>query len=129
MTRDDIRRIMNVTKHPSICISIDLLADVPGYVRSVYLRPPSTIVVEYEFYGLDEGGDYFYGQYSTLDAAIDAAAQFTGKALEEWTDLEQEGYYPEREQVNVEEGHERMGELLNSKSVPVPRGAEFVRRG
>ena len=121
--------MMNVTKHPSICVSIDLVPDVPGYVRSVYLRPPSNIAVEYEVYGLDEGGDYFDGHYATLDAAIDAAVQFTGKTFEDWTDLEDAGYYPEREQVNIREGHLKMRELRNSNNVPVPVGTYFVRRG
>ena len=120
--------MMNVTKHPSICVSIDLVPDVPGYVRSVYLRPPSNIAVEYEVYGLDEGGDYFDGHYATLDGAIDAAVQFTGKALEDWTDLEDAGYYPERGQVNVKEGHITMRALRNSNSVAVPVGTHFVRR-
>ena len=129
MTRDDVRRILIVTKYPSICVSIDTIPDVPGYVRSVYLRPPSNIVVEYEVYGLDEGGDYFDGHYATLDAAIDAAVQFTGKTLEEWTDLEQDGYYPDRKEVNLKEGHERMRQMRTSKSILVPSGTLFVRRG
>jgi hypothetical protein len=130
MTRDDVRQLLAVMRYPSICVSIDLVADIPGYVRSVHLGLPSNLVVEYEVYGLDEGGDYFDGQYATLDAAIDAAVQFTGKPTDDWFDLEQAGYYPPRDNAaNVQKGHDRMRQLRAGRALPLPAGAKFVRRG
>jgi hypothetical protein len=130
MDRDDVRRLLDVSYYHSVCVSIENSIEFPGYVRSAYVRPDNQVSIEYEVYGMDEGGTYYWGQYSRLDEALDALVEFLGRPVDDWDELQLSAYYPERDSgADLKKGHAAMNEAVRGGKVPVPAGTQFVLKG
>ncbi len=110
----------------SLCLWSEAVSEFPGYVRTVYARSRCRVAVEYEVFGLDEGGIYLVGAYPSPEAAIRCLEQFANNEVAEWSG---EDWLHERPVGALEAGHEALRQALRRGGVPVPAGARFELRG
>ncbi|HEU4404455.1 MAG TPA: hypothetical protein VFS43_04100 [Polyangiaceae bacterium] len=130
MNRDEIRRQIEISPERSVCVSLANAPEYPGYVRAIYLRPENRVMIEYNVHGLDEGGVCYEGRYASLDAALNALAEFLHIENDEWMDFLMLGTYPEKVPgVAGDEGHEALRRAVQGRRVPLPPGATFVAKG
>jgi hypothetical protein len=115
---------------PSLCLDIKVVEAFPGYVRSVYLRERNRVVVEYEQYGFDEGGAYFYADYDNLTSAVSDLENYLARPITQWRSLSPPANYPlVPGLVDVSEGTRRLASAIANESVPLPNGAVYELRG
>jgi hypothetical protein len=119
---------LELAAHGRLLVCVESVDDFPGYVRSVYLFHDGRVRVEYEVYGLDEGGAYYEGQFATFEEAAAAVEFFIATPSPEW------GRLPivrirQNPRIGVEKGHRALGQAVQKGIVPVPEGATFALQG
>jgi hypothetical protein len=113
-----------------ICTDVRLAPGFPGYVRSVYLGHDCLIVVEFEQYGFDEAGAYFYGRYPDYASAVVALEAYLSTPLGEW--MTGDCYPSAPDQADTAEGTRKLASAITSRTVPLPAlpgGAIYELRG
>lgn len=126
MVIDDVRRLLSIGIRKSVCLAAECSEDYPGYVRSVFVRAGNKVSVEFDVYGMDEGGAYFEAVYNSLEAAVDAVCEYLDTPLSELEDLLSLGRYPSRKQgVEVDRGHSALRNDIQNGRVRLPAGISF----
>jgi hypothetical protein len=124
MTRDEVYRYVSVGRSKSVHVDIRLMDEYPGYVRSVIFHDGNRVSVEFEQYGIDESGAYFWAEYPSLDAAIDDAEEFLDAPIEAWQNYNKTGNYPdEPSDLDSLDGHDKLREAIRNNHVRLPRGS------
>jgi hypothetical protein len=126
VTRDDVERVLLVGRSRSLCVDARLMDEFPGYVQTVTLLAPSTVTIELNPHGLDEGGPAFWASFESLDEAIASVATFVGKPIEHWKSVGCD-YPAAKQEANIEEGHQRLRTAIINKAVRLPQGAFALR--
>jgi hypothetical protein len=104
-------------------VDVSLVSDYPGFVRTVVLCAGCRVQVEFEPYGLDEGGAIFEGSFGSLDEAISALEEYLGEPLWAWHNYSDSGEYPPSPQgADLAEGARRLAEAIRGGQVALPRG-------
>jgi hypothetical protein len=127
MTIDEIESWLSMDRQ--LCLAIDQISEFPGYVRSVFLRKPDLVVVEFESYGNDEGGAYFYGRYPGIQSAIEALEGYIHKSLSEWQPVGAESYPLHSNSENPVADPGRLATAIQRNDVPLPTGTTYELRG
>lgn len=111
-----------------LCADLRLSADYPGMVRGLYFASECFVIVEFEQYGWEEGGAYFYGQYPDYANAVRSIEHYLGKSL---TDLSNaDGAYPDHPGiVHINVGAGMLADAIATNTVSLPDGARFELRG
>src|SRR5262249_49578016 len=118
MTRDEVFRYVSVGRSKSVHVDIRLMDEYPGYVRSVIFHDGNRVSVEFELYGFDEGGAYFWAEYPSLDAAIDSVEEFLGVLIEGWQNHNKTGNYPDKPpDLDFSDGHDKLKEAIRNDNV------------
>jgi hypothetical protein len=90
----------------------------------------SCIIVEFEQYNIDEGGAYFYGFCSSIEASIRAIEEYCNKPILSWQPLDPARNYPSLGHVhNNQTGTLLLAHDIGISSVPLPIGIKFELRG
>jgi hypothetical protein len=127
MELDEIRRELEVGANHSVLVDVALVPEFPGYVRSTYIHSGNTVRIEYEVFGMDEGGAYFNAKYISLAAAVAALETFLGRPSSSW---EPSTFYPHKPAgADVAIGHRRLEAAIRAKVVPLPQDATFELQG
>lgn len=122
MTFDDLLRELSVGSEHAVCIDVRNLSDAPGYVRTTTLHEGSQVAIEFDVWGLDEGGLYFRADFATLEAAVKCVEDYIGRQLGEWGQSE----YPARPaETGTAESHHQFRELLACGGPALPASGEF----
>ena len=126
MTKEEICRYFATGSTRSVCVDIQNCSQYVGWVRTVTLRPPASVTVEYETWGIHEGGMCFTGHYHTLDDAITALEQFFQRPLSTWSNCTKTGEYPEEPLPTELHGTAQLVSDLQAERVPLPGGGAFT---
>jgi hypothetical protein len=129
VTKEEICRYFATGSTRSVCVDIQNCSQYAGWVRIVTLRPPASVMVEYETWGIHEGGMRFTGHYHTLDEAIAALEQFFQRPLSRWNNYTKTGEYPEEPLPTEPHGTAQLVSDLQAEAVPLPEGAAFALAG
>lgn len=122
MTFDDLLRELAVSSEHAVCIDVRNLNDAPGYVRTTTLHAGNQVTIEFDVWGLDEGGLYFRAAFATLEAAVKCVEVYVGRPLGEWGQAE---YPPRPAETGTAESHRQFRELLALGGPALPAGGEF----
>jgi hypothetical protein len=114
-----------------IPIDVRLAAEFPGYVRSVYVAQGLFAVIEFEQYGFDEGGAYFFGGYSDYASLVRSLEEYLQRPLREWLPLAPKDYPPKPDgaAADTRTGSARLESAIASGAVPLPARTDFELRG
>jgi hypothetical protein len=123
MDIDQIRSRMALGRSKTCIIDISESREFPGYVRTIRTIPDSSVEVEYDQFGHDEGGAYFTGDYPTLEDAVAAIEKYLGVPRSSWP---QAPVYPGSLSTDdTATGHDRLAAAIASGSVPLPPGTQW----
>lgn len=106
-----------------VCVDRSLLAEYPGFVRSVSIAEGFRIIVEYDVYGYDEGGVYIEFIYKDLCSAVTAAEAYLGVRPGMLGNFTKSGDYPEEPVgVDVDRSSVMFEESLRRGELFLPSG-------
>jgi hypothetical protein len=121
MDMEEIRNYLNAARSHSVCVERSLPPEFPGFVRTVTIREGYRVSIEYEAYGMDEGGAYFWGRFADLDEAVSYLEGFLGKPLSAWENFSKSGRYPDRDpNADPDEGAARLSQALATNAPCLP---------
>ncbi|HET6250642.1 MAG TPA: hypothetical protein VFE47_23340 [Tepidisphaeraceae bacterium] len=119
----EMQRLLVNPPGAGLIIEQRLVPIFPGYVRTVYLRADNRVVVEYEQYGFDEAGAYFYGEYCDLASLVREMEAFLRKPVSEWKLLSERNDYPVlTKKLDTPNGTKRLLDAIRDGTVPLPGG-------
>lgn len=128
MTIDEVALFLTLNRF--LCLALKIDEDFPGYVRSVFLRDGNQVVVEFEQFGFDEGGAYFYAEYPSLTDAVTDLEDFLHFSVTEWRPLSESVDYPAVSGLlEVTEGTRKLAAAIANQTVPLPKRAVYELRG
>ncbi len=102
----------------SVIIDRVTVVGCPGHVRTVTLHPDHRVNIEFEVWGVDEGGLYFWARFPDREAAVAHLQGYLGRALGDWRPGE--CLYPPRPTVDSDEAHRLFTQALREQRVPLP---------
>jgi hypothetical protein len=132
MTIEEIRRYIEVGRGHQVCVDLRLAPEFPGFVRRVVLRDQGQVVIEFEEYGWDEAGAYFYGQYPNLEQAVQDLEAFLQSSVRDWKNVTLTGDYPSptsHADAQSPSGGKALMEAIAAGTVPLPHGVPYELRG
>jgi len=111
----------------SVCIDRRLMPEFPGYVRSITIHSQTRVVIEFELHNTDEGGAYFWGEFSDLSHAVRSLEEYLGSPISEWTNHTKTGTYPDLPgSVDIALGHEALASAISLSSLALPKDGNFT---
>lgn len=125
MFPEELERIVDQSVSGEAVVDISVSEEYPGWVRRVIVRKECSLSVEYEEWGVDEGGEYFYGKYEALAELISDVEEFLAKPLSSWRWV-QERLQPSGD---ARAGYERLQKDIAQRTVRLPRHGQWMHRG
>jgi hypothetical protein len=123
MTSEELARVLSFGSTHSCCVDVREVAGAPGYVRMVTLCEGNRVNIEFDVWGLDEGGLYFWGQFGTFDQMLRTIEDYLQRSIQEW---QPEPEYPPRApETGTAESHRRFRALLTNGGPPLPSLGNF----
>lgn len=133
MNKEEIFRHINVGRSKSICVDRRLIQKYPGIVRNITIREGAELQIDFldkNILELDEGEMTIYFYYENYDKLFDALEKFTGNKISEWENYTQTGWYPNFEEVSLEQSWTKFKIDFANKILPLPDGyKEYLVRG
>lgn len=129
MDLDDIQRVLDLSRERCLRVRLGAAPGIPGYVQSVFICSGNVVRIEYEVYGMDEGGAYYEATYPSLEAAVGALEAFTATSRAEWPrNLLRPDTMTRPSSSEIQAGHAALQRAIRAGAVPLPTGAKFVLR-
>lgn len=126
MTEDEIQRHLTTGASRSVAVDVRIVPGLSGWVRTVFICSPNRVRIEFDQWGVDEGGVYFEGKYPSLPEIVQALEAFLGQRVAEWHNFTQSGRYPvEPGNENSEGSDLSIRDALRSRSIALPGGSDF----
>ena len=127
MSKEEIIKYINLSRYKCVCVEVRLAPEFPGFVRSIIIKPHNIVRIEFDSYGIEEGGIYYTGKYPSLDALVESLENYLSVPLEKWENCTKTGSYPEVQQAaNMLEGQLKIAKAVETRSVPLPKESLFT---
>ncbi|QDU27861.1 hypothetical protein ETAA8_29520 [Anatilimnocola aggregata] len=94
----------------------------PGYVRTTTISEGNRVIIEFDVWGMDEGGLYYRAEFATLQEAVECVEEYIGRPLLEW---EHADYPPRPPEAGTEESHRWFRDLLVQGGPTLPPRGDF----
>lgn len=121
MTKDEILTWLAV-KRGGVCVDRSPLAEW-GKIRQVTIRSPARVEVQFLSSDTDDGGPTYVADAGTVDAAIEAVADYLGRSDQEWENFSQTGRFPEPPSSASPQA--TFVAAVRDHALPLPRGLNF----
>ena len=125
MRRSELERRLAVGAGHACRIDAREVEGCPGYVRTLSLLEGGTVVVEFNVWGVDEGGLTFRGELGSLEDAITYLEGYLRRPFSDWPKHDA-AYPPEPRGVGSPECHERFLRALHEERIALPDPARFT---
>ena len=125
MTLDELERCLSLGLDHACVVDVQLVPEAPGYVRTVSVHAGRRVNIEFDVWGMDEGGLYYWASFESLGAVVACLEPYLGRPLAKWRCLGPETYPERRPETGTEQGHRRFEELLGRGGPPLPAHGEF----
>jgi hypothetical protein len=126
MTLEELNAALSVGPMHSCCIDVRHVPEAPGYVRTTALHEGHRVSIEFDVWGMDEGGLYFRAQFRTLAEMVQCMEEYLGRSLAEWRCLGPRDDLARPAEAGTRESHEQFRALLTSGQPIVPHGRDFT---
>jgi hypothetical protein len=125
VTLEEIKARLVVGRSKAVVVDISLVPEVPGFVRTVIIRPQYEVEVEFNSYGLNEGGACFVGEFDTLQNAVASVEEYLGVPYSEW--VAEHEYPRESPSIKPSDAENLLALAIATRRIRLPRG-EFQLR-
>ena len=125
MLLEELERIVDQSLSGEAVVDVSAPEEYPGWVRRVIVRQECCLSVEYEQWGIDEGGEYFYGKYETLPELIADVEDFLAKPMSSWRWVQERP----RPSGDARAGYERLQRDIAQRTVRLPQHGQWMHRG
>jgi hypothetical protein len=113
---------LSVGARHAVCVDVRSVEDSPGYVRTTTLGQGNLVLIEFDVWGMDEGGLYYRADFASLEQAVECVEAYVGSPLREWS----HPAYPSRPpEVGTPRSHEQFRELLARGGPALPACGAF----
>lgn len=125
MRRSELERLLAVGAGHSFQVEVREVAGCPGFVRTVWLHRGGGVLVEFDLWGMDEGGLYFRGQLSSVDQAVAYLELYLGRRFCDWSAADAR-YPPRPAEVGTPRSLERFLSALREGRILLPDPEHFT---
>ncbi len=123
MDIEDLRRILELSRDRKCCLDVRPVDGAPAYVRTVSIHKGPRVNIEFDVWGMDEGGLYYWATFESLAAAVDCVADYIQRPISEW---DASPDYPEQPSTTeVQQSQAAFKQLLIEGSLEMPRFGLF----
>jgi len=127
MTLEELARFLSVGRTHSCCVDIRGVLEAPGYVRTTTLHDGNRVNIEFDDWGMDEGGLYFWAKFETLDKMVRCVEEYLERPLLDWSNLSfsSEDYPARPPETGTPESRRQFLELLENGGPTMPACGDF----
>jgi len=125
MTSEELERALSVGSTHSCCVDIRNLPEAPGYVRTTTLHDGNRLNIEFDVWGMDEGGLYFWAGFDMLEQMVCCVEDYLERPIADWQQLGPEDYPPRPAETGTPESHQQFRTLLESGGPSLPDRGDF----
>jgi hypothetical protein len=125
VTPEELVRSLSVGLTHSCCVDIRHVPEAPGYVRTTTLHDGNRVNIEFDVWGMHEGGLYFWAKFETLDQIVSCIEDYLETPISDWRAVGPDDYPTRPLETGTPESHRRFRELLESGGPAMPACGDF----
>lgn len=125
MTKTELLDILSIGAEHACCVDVQNVPAVRGYVRTTTVHEYLRVSIEFDVWGLDEGGLYYWGKFATIELLVSSLEAYLGRPLNQWRPLGQLDYPPRPPETGTAQSHRLFKALLASGRPLAPWDGEF----
>jgi hypothetical protein len=125
MTITELDDILSLSRAHSYCVDVRPVPEAPGYVRTLTLYAGNRVNLEFDIWGMDEGGLYYWASFDSLSEMIRCVEDYLTRPIAEWRCLGPVEYPAPPSQTERDNSHRKFQQLLGAGGPTLPASGEF----
>jgi hypothetical protein len=125
MTKSELIQILSFGREHACCVDLQHVPAAPGYVRTTTIHEDLRVSIEFDVWGLDEAGLYYWGKFENIELLISCLEEYLSRPIEQWRALGPYEYLPTPRETGTAESHRLFKDFLASGQALVPTSGNF----
>jgi hypothetical protein len=125
MIKSELLDILSFNPDHACCVDVQNILAAPGYVRTTTVHEKLRVSIEFDVWGMDEGGLYYWGEFDTVELLILCIEDYLERPIEQWHALGRNDYPIRPPETGTIESHRFFKTMLASGELPMPSSGNF----